>query len=136
MVRFAVDQNISLALQQNPSRLQTIHRSETMLNLKKVRSANDQILNQIANVQAGLTKANNKLETLREEYSTEMRDLNTLVSCIRRPWDNSVPSFEFWDKCSSLNTDDEHKFLYKFMTTVHVIFVKGSQSVLQFLESL
>ena len=85
MVRFAVDQNISLALQQNPSRLQTIHRSETMLSLKKVRSANDQILNQIANVQAGLTKANNKLETLREEYSTEMRDLNSLVSCIRRP---------------------------------------------------
>ena len=110
MVRFAVDHNISLALQQNPSQLRTIHQSETLRNLKKTTSANDQILNQITNVEADLTKANNKLETLLEEYNAEMQNLNSLLSCIKKPWDNTVASFEFWDKCSHSNIDDEHKF--------------------------
>jgi DNA repair ATPase RecN len=85
MVRFAVDHNISLALQQNPSQLRNIRRSETLRNLNKMRSANDQILNQITNVQADLTKANNKLETLLEEYNVETQNLDSLLSCIKRP---------------------------------------------------
>lgn len=85
MVRFAVNRNISLALQQNPSRLRAIHRSETLHNLEKTRSANDQISNQIANVQDDLTKANNKLETLRDECSAETQDLKSLLSCIKSP---------------------------------------------------